>query len=62
MDPGEAPLEDATVEVAGDHRVNETTPGAKARLDALLPDPFDPAVQRLEKGIEGRGTRMTRPG
>jgi hypothetical protein len=51
-DAGETPLEDAAVEVAGHHAVEETAPEAVAALEALLPAALDAIVEGLKQLVE----------
>ena len=47
-DAGEAPLEDAAVEVSRDDPVEKAAPEAVAALEEILPSPLDGFKQGLE--------------
>ena len=58
--PREAALPNATVEVARDHIVHESSPEAVVALEALLPRALDPVVERIEETVERRLPRIPR--
>jgi len=60
-DAGEAPLEDAAVEVPRDHPVEEATPEAVSALEEILPRPLDGLEQGLEQRVQGRLGGPARP-
>jgi hypothetical protein len=60
-DAGEAILENAAIEIALDDSVDASPPEPETRLETLLPFPFDRLEPCLEKAIERRGLRLTRP-
>src|ERR1035437_1135199 len=60
-DAGEAPLEDAAVEVSRDDPVEKAAPEAVAALEEILPSPFDGLEQGLEQRVQGRLGGPARP-
>ena len=52
-DTWETPLEDAAVEVAGDHAVEEAAPEAVGSLEVVFPGVLDAFVERLQQRVQG---------